>query len=143
MSFKINQKGELTTQLHAWSAVGADNKKPIKEEEAKSENTKGQTETLEKTISTQTFCKTWLIFMCNVAGLIHFYATFREIASGEMNIGKEDTLFILNVAFCDFFNATGKIFWAYITLFRAKGMLLASVKMLLILTAASNTLRDY
>ena len=77
--------------------------------------------TVQKTISTKTFSNAWLTFMCNVAGIIHFYATFREIAPNEMNIQKDDALFVVNVAFCDFFNAMGKIFWSYFSIYKAQG----------------------
>ena len=36
-------------------------------------------------------------FMFNVAGMIHFYGTFREIAPNEMNIQKDDVLFVVNM----------------------------------------------
>ena len=78
-----------------------------------------QEETLRQTISTQTFSKAWLTFLCNVAGFIHFYATFREIAPNEMHIQKDDVLFVVNVAFCDLFNATGKVFWSYLSTFKS------------------------
>ena len=76
---------------------------------------------LQKTISTQLFSNVWLTFMCNVAGVIHFYATFREIATNEMNIQKDDTLFVVTVALCDFFNAFGKLFWSHFSSFKAMG----------------------
>ena len=78
-------------------------------------------QTVKKTISTQLFSNVWLTFMCNVAGVIHFYATFREIATNEMNIQKDDTLFVVTVALCDFFNAFGKLFWSHFSSFKAMG----------------------
>ena len=79
------------------------------------------TETEKNPISTQLFSNVWLTFMCNIAGAIHFYATFREIGPTDLNIHKDDTLFVVNVALCDFFNALGKIFWSYFSIFMAKG----------------------
>ena len=76
---------------------------------------------LQKTISTQLFSNVWLTFMCNVAGIIHFYATFRDIGTDVMNIYKEDTLYIVNVTLCDFFNGCGKLFWSYFCIFVGRG----------------------
>ena len=76
---------------------------------------------LQKTISTQLFSNVWLTFMCNVAGIIHFYATFRDIGTDVMNIYKEDTLYIVNVTLCDFFNGCGKVFWSYFCIFVGRG----------------------
>ena len=76
---------------------------------------------LQKTISTQLFSNVWLTFMCNVAGIIHFYATFRDIGTDVMNIYKEDTLYIVNVTLCDFFNGCGKLFWSYLCIFVGRG----------------------
>ena len=75
----------------------------------------------QKTISTQLFSNVWLTFMCNVAGIIHFYATFRDIGTDVMNIYKEDTLYIVNVTLCDFFNGCGKLFWSYFCIFVGRG----------------------
>ena len=87
-----------------------------------SENPEDLPKTVKKTISNQLFSNVWLTFMLFVAGAIHFYATFREIAPTEMNIQKDDSLFVANVALCDFFNAFGKIFWSYFSEITSKGM---------------------
>ena len=88
----------------------------------RSENPEDLPKTVKKTISNQLFSNVWLTFMLFVAGAIHFYATFREIAPTEMNIQKDDSLFVANVALCDFFNAFGKIFWSYFSEITSKGM---------------------
>ena len=92
------------------------------EENVESENPEELPKTVKKTISNQLFSNVWLTFMLFVAGGIHFYATFREIAPTEMNIPKDDLIFVANVALCDFFNAFGKMFWSYFSAFTSRGM---------------------
>ena len=92
------------------------------EENIESENPEELPKTVKKTISNQLFSNVWLTFMLFVAGGIHFYATFREIAPTEMNIQKDDSIFVANVALCDFFNAFGKMFWSYFSAFTSRGM---------------------
>ena len=77
--------------------------------------------TVQKTVSNPTYSNAWLTFMFNVAGMIHFYGTFREIAPNEMNIQKDDVLFVVNIALCDFFNAIGKLFWSFFSIYKEKG----------------------
>ena len=91
-------------------------------ESVESENPEDLPKSVKKTISNQLFSNVWLTFMLFVAGSIHFYATFREIAPTEMNIQKGDSLFVANVALCDFFNALGKIFWSYFSALKSKGI---------------------
>ena len=88
-----------------------------------SENPEDLPKTVKKTISNKLFSNVWLTFMLFVAGAIHFYATFREIAPTEMNIAKDDSLFVANVGLCDFFNAFGKLFWSYFSEFTSKGII--------------------
>ena len=93
-----------------------------RQESVESENPEDLPKTVKKTISNQLFSYTWLTFMVFVAGAIHFYATFREIAPTEMNIQKDDSLFVANVALCDFFHAFGSLFWSYFSAFKSEGM---------------------
>ena len=93
-----------------------------RQESVESENPEDLPKTVKKTISNQLFSNTWLTFMVFVVGAIHFYATFREIAPTEMNIHKDDSLFIANVALCDFFHAFGNLFWSYFSAFKSEGM---------------------
>ena len=61
--------------------VFSPNNENEEDEEKESDNPQNP-QTVKKTISTQLFSNVWLTFMCNVAGVIHFYATFSYTKRG-------------------------------------------------------------
>ena len=84
-----------------------------------------QLDGLLQNISSKTFSKLWLSYLCNVAGYVYFYTTYREFV--DRNFGFSDSEIKLKLSlvistFCDLFNCVGRLFWAHVVCFDPKGL---------------------
>lgn len=74
-----------------------------------------------KCVTSWTFTRLWMTFLCNVAGYVYFYSSFKSSLLEKIDfelLGNGDrivmTSIIISSVFCDVFNSAGRVFWAHV-----------------------------